>query len=71
MNNIATEIIPECWDILKDTAPYVLFGFLVAGLFKALIPENLVSKHLGRKGSVPALKASPLARPLCSCWLDR
>ena len=69
MDNVVIGILLECWDILKDAAPYVLFGFFAAGILKALIPEDLVSKHLGQNGTRSVLKASlfGIPLPLCSC----
>jgi len=50
-------------------APYLLFGFLIAGVLSVLVSPELVEKHLGGHGIWPIFKASlfgvPL--PLCSC----
>jgi uncharacterized protein len=69
MAEIITGIVFACWDILKEAAPYVLFGFFAAGILKALIPESLVAKHLGQPGTRSVLKASlfGIPLPLCSC----
>jgi uncharacterized protein len=62
-------ILSESWHMLNESAPYVLFGFVMAALAKAFIPENLIVKHLGKDDFSSVLKASlfgvPL--PLCSC----
>lgn len=62
-------IIMDFWHTVVEMSPYLLFGFFVAGLLSALIPQRLVEKHLGGRGILPVLKASlfgvPL--PLCSC----
>ena len=57
------------WWILAEAAPFVLFGFLAAGLLRGLLPEDLVSRHLGGQSVVSVLKASLLGipLPLCSC----
>ncbi len=62
-------ILVACWDILVDSAPYVLFGFLAAGLLKALVPEEAVVRHLGKSSAGSVLKASlfGIPLPLCSC----
>lgn len=69
MDNVLTAILIECWEILKEAAPYVLFGFFAAGVLKAVIPDDMVAKHLGQNGTRSVVKASlfgvPL--PLCSC----
>lgn len=69
MYNVITGILFECWEILKEAAPYVLFGFFAAGILKALIPEDLVAKHLGQNGPRSVIKASlfGIPLPLCSC----
>lgn len=59
----------ETWHIFTDAAPYVIFGFLAAGLIKAVLPEEAVAKHLGGRSTAAVLKASLLGipLPLCSC----
>ena len=62
-------ILLECWKILLEASPYVLFGFFAAGLLKALVPEDLIARHLGKSNAGSVFKAAlfgvPL--PLCSC----
>lgn len=62
-------VLAECWRILLESAPYVLFGFFAAGLLKALIPDDVVARHLGRNGTSSVIKASlfGIPLPLCSC----
>jgi len=50
-------------------SPYLLFGFLAAGLLSVLIPARMVERHLGGRGIWPVVKASALGAPLplCSC----
>ncbi|NUM35317.1 MAG: permease [Candidatus Brocadiae bacterium] len=57
------------WDTFAEMSPYLLFGFLVAGLLYVLLPASQVGKHLGGKGIMPVLKAAILGvpLPLCSC----
>lgn len=57
------------WDTLLDMAPYLLFGFLVAGVLSVLVPASLVERHLGGRGILPSLKAAAFGvpLPLCSC----
>lgn len=59
----------ECWDVLREASPFMLFGFLVAGLLKALVPDSLLSRHLGGKGPLSVFKAALIGvpLPLCSC----
>lgn len=62
-------VLKESWDVLAESAPYVLFGFFAAGILKAYLPEQMVAKHLGKSATSSVFKASlfgvPL--PLCSC----
>ena len=50
-------------------APYLLFGFLAAGLLSVCISPELVERHLGGRGLRPVLKATLFGVPLvlCSC----
>jgi len=59
----------EFWDILCQMAPYLLFGFFVAGVLSVLVLPEVIERHLGGRGIWPVVKAAifgvPL--PLCSC----
>ncbi len=50
-------------------APYLLFGFLAAGVLSVCISPEFVERHLGGGGFRPVLKAALLGvpLPLCSC----
>jgi len=69
MTEFIKTIIISFWDTLAEMSPYLLFGFLVAGILSVFVSQSVVEKHLGGKGIWPILKASlfgvPL--PLCSC----
>jgi uncharacterized membrane protein YraQ (UPF0718 family) len=67
--DILLKFLFEVWAVLCQMAPYLLFGFLCAGLLSVLISEEKVEKHLGGKGFMPVLKATLLGipLPLCSC----
>lgn len=69
LTHMAMSILSESWHMLNESSPYVLFGFVMAALAKAFIPEHLIVKHLGKDDFSSVLKASlfgvPL--PLCSC----
>ncbi len=62
-------VVRESWLVLGQMAPYLLFGFLVAGVLSVCISPEFVERHLGGRGFGPVLKAAlfgvPL--PLCSC----
>lgn len=63
------ELIQEFWQVLAEMSPYLLLGFLVAGLLSAWVPRSFIERHLGGRGLWPTLKASLLGipLPLCSC----
>jgi hypothetical protein len=62
-------IINEFWLVLGEMAPYLLFGFLLAGLLHVFIPTELIFRHLGSRGLISSLKAAifGVPIPLCSC----
>jgi uncharacterized membrane protein YraQ (UPF0718 family) len=55
--------------VLAQSGPYLLAGFVIAGLLKVLLPERLVYRHLGRDDlrsvGIASLFGVPI--PLCSC----
>ena len=40
----------DFWDVLSDMSPYLLFGFLVAGILSVLVSPRMVERHLGGRG---------------------
>jgi uncharacterized protein len=62
-------ILLASWQLLVEAAPFVLFGFLAAGLLKAFVPEDFVARHLGQSSFGSVIKASlfGIPLPLCSC----
>jgi uncharacterized membrane protein YraQ (UPF0718 family)/copper chaperone CopZ len=69
MEKILLGLIGETWHLLLEMAPYLLFGFLVAGVLHLLLPKNKVSKHLAKGDTKSIIKAALLGvpLPLCSC----
>lgn len=69
MREFLVEFGRSVWSTLTDMSPYLLFGFLVAGLLSVLVKPETVERHLGGRGFWQAFKAAifgvPL--PLCSC----
>lgn len=68
MNEII-QIAAHSWRVLGQMAPYLLFGFLMAGFLSVFISPKFVEKHLGRHGFPQVLKAAAFGvpLPLCSC----
>lgn len=56
-------------NILNEMSPYVLLGFLIAGLLHVFVNEKTLTKHLSGKGWKPVVKAAAIGipLPLCSC----
>lgn len=50
-------------------APYILFGLMFAGILHEIVPQDLVSKHLGKDNIFSVIKATLFGIPLpvCSC----
>ncbi|MBN1911886.1 MAG: SO_0444 family Cu/Zn efflux transporter [Pirellulales bacterium] len=69
MLEIALQFVTASWAVLAEMAPYLLFGFLAAGVLSVCIPPSWVERHLGRPGMGPVVTASLLGvpLPLCSC----
>jgi hypothetical protein len=61
--------VTALWTTLCEMAPYLLFGFLVAGVLSVFISPAFVERHLGGKGIWPVIKATlfGIPLPLCSC----
>jgi len=57
------------FEVCGQMAPYLLAGFLIAGLLSVIISPGSIDKHLGGRGFLPVLKASAFGvpLPLCSC----
>ena len=63
-----TALLINFIDLSAEASPWLLLGLLIAGLMKAWVPSDILSKHLGRGKSAivkAALIGAPL--PLCSC----
>lgn len=55
--------------ILNEMSPYILLGFLIAGLLHVFVSPAAMSRHLSGSGWRPVVKAALLGvpLPLCSC----
>jgi len=56
-------------DLSNAMAPYILFGLIFAGVLHELVPETLVTKHLGKENIWSVIKSTVFGIPLpvCSC----
>lgn len=68
MERVAAFLL-EFWVLTVAMAPYLLLGFVVAGLLKAFVPEAFVHRQLGKDNVWSVVKAALLGAPLplCSC----
>lgn len=55
--------------MLNEMSPYILLGFLIAGLMHAFIPQKTLARHLAGTGWRPVVKSALIGvpLPLCSC----
>ena len=69
MLDVAEKLVAASWLLLGQMGPYLILGFLVAGVLSVCISPAWVERHLGGRGFMPVVKAAlfgvPL--PLCSC----
>lgn len=56
-------------ELSNAMAPYILFGLLFAGILHEVVPDTLVTKHLGKESVGSVLKSTIFGVPLpvCSC----
>jgi len=69
MTEVLPGILSASWAMLTAMAPFLLLGFLAAGVLSVFLSPSWVQRHLGTHGIANIFKASffgvPL--PLCSC----
>lgn len=69
MTEWTLKALQEMWALFAIMAPYLLFGFAVAGVLSVIVTPETIERHLGGRGFWPVFKAAlvgvPL--PLCSC----
>ena len=69
MSEFFLNFVGQCWLVMLEMAPYLLFGFALAGLLSIWISPEWIERHLGGRGIGPVVKATLLGipLPLCSC----
>lgn len=69
MLDVTIDIAVSFWNTMAEMAPWLLFGFLAAGVLSVFFSPRWIERHLGGRGAGPVLKASLLGvpLPLCSC----
>lgn len=55
--------------MLNEMSPYILLGFLIAGIMHAFIPQHTFARHLSGRGWGAVIKSALIGvpLPLCSC----
>ncbi|WP_321777340.1 SO_0444 family Cu/Zn efflux transporter [Sulfurimonas sp.] len=68
MENIL-EFFTALYDLSNAMAIYILFGLAFAGVLHELVPDSIVTKHLGKENILSVIKATIFGIPLpvCSC----
>ena len=66
---IITLFFTSLVDLSNAMAPYILFGLAFAGILHELVPDTIVTKHLGRENIWSVIKSTVFGIPLpvCSC----
>jgi len=61
--------IQTFWELTLEMAPYLLLGFLIAGLLNGTFSKEWMQRRMGKPGWWSSMKASILGvpLPLCSC----
>ncbi|MCC4768855.1 SO_0444 family Cu/Zn efflux transporter [Methanosarcina sp. DH2] len=64
-------ILLSSWEIFVEAAPYLIFGFGIAGILNTLVPDQKIVDYLGTSAgkvrSVVNASLAGLPLPLCSC----
>ena len=62
-------ILRESWNLLAEMSPYLLAGFIFAGILHVFISVQRIARHLGRSSFSSVFKATlfGIPLPLCSC----
>lgn len=63
------ELINSLLFMLNEMSPYIMLGFLIAGIMHAFIPQKTFARHLSGTGLKAVVKSALIGipLPLCSC----
>lgn len=63
------ELLNSLLFMLNEMSPYILLGFLIAGIMHAFIPQRTFARHLSGTGWKSVVKSAAIGipLPLCSC----
>ncbi len=64
-----THFFEALWQLSIAMAPYIIFGLAFAGILHEIVPDSIVTKHLGKDNISSVLKSTVFGIPLpvCSC----
>lgn len=67
--SFVVDLLGAVWSLLLEMAPWLLIGFIFAGILGQFLPESFIEKHLKQPGLGSILKAIAIGAPmpLCSC----
>jgi uncharacterized membrane protein YraQ (UPF0718 family) len=62
-------LLDSFWNLVVESAPWLLLGYFLAGVIKQILPTSLVESQLSSPGIVSIVKAALIGAPLplCSC----
>ncbi|NVK23439.1 MAG: SO_0444 family Cu/Zn efflux transporter [Gammaproteobacteria bacterium] len=66
---ILNTFLANLWWMIAESAPWLLLGFLIAGVINELVPAKWIKSSLGGRGYGAIFKAAIVGAPLplCSC----
>ena len=69
MMEVVKEYSVELVRLVNEMSPYLLLGFLFAGILRVVFPKKIITKYMGQRNFRSVLNASMLGvpLPLCSC----
>ena len=61
------ELLNSLFYMLNEMSPYILLGFLIAGVMHAFIPQQTFARHLSGRGWKAVVKSALIGWPLPLC----
>ncbi|MBR4749117.1 MAG: SO_0444 family Cu/Zn efflux transporter [Abditibacteriota bacterium] len=71
MEDLVRLVVLKTWEVTVRMAPYILFGYLMAGILRLFLSVDKVRRYLGEDNPLAVLWAALLGvpLPLCSCGI--
>jgi len=69
VKEIVISYVGELVRLVNEMSPYLLLGFLFAGVLRVVFPKGMITRYMGKRNFRSVLNASLLGvpMPLCSC----